>query len=1157
MSRIKGLPPKVQNILLDSRGGVRTTKFRVGTLDHTLQPYNDSSTINFDNCNHGPIRLDIDNIDYKYKQSSYLFSYFRFEYGLWDGYYWYTTSDVSSHKAYMMTDGSSIAVFNANVAVSSSDNQHSLAFLDTEKQYLDIDNLDDAFSLTDGAHDNPFMISGWLDILVLPFPIIGKVGAATAEYIVYVDSSGYLTLQVFDDTNSATIQFKANTVMPVHEWAHFIIIYTGPSSAKMYINGTIISSTRIAVGTYDTMCITTANTTRIGKIPTFYGYPSTIYACGLIDEFGFYKYPYGSSDLAIDLDRAWMSSRSTNTKKINYPLHVSEDSQSLVDYVDFSTDLSTTGRVMAGISDVQPILDKTMLSTIQPYVEEAKDFNSFTTHESNFYFSGSSLNDVGDGFQIPTLSKTKIEFDLSPVSASSFGIGYNNAKLMGYFNKTTRLWDGLGPSANWKTYSTNAQLLNVMPVGFAPSLGLDNTGSANGFVSNSAHPINTFGFPFEQRYNPTSEQLFPLSGVLPNPFLLEKIEFDFSASFGLGMTPASPTNAGYSAVNTFFVLNQRTRPNRINIVHTVVSSSTSDEEIVGSNTGHSFNDLVTYAHLASINADAPTSNSMLDKDLVVTSNVHGNSGLEWSGSFSLTAPVRMGRKHDGVMPMQLGSTQPYALTQNYNGTRSGYYQISGKDFGTPANDLTQTSSSIGKVIFSNNLSKETPYILYPTDNLVFGWQLPHSISNRLVTPVPGQSASAITFFPDVGKVTLYGSFLKENKEYHDNSDQNLSTEQIYEPIGDIPLDQFQNETGEMYYHNYNNRLIRKVNTFNGNLIGFINDYNKPSDYNIKYTNDTNTNIPRLQLVDIEVATPGMTFNEGIALIHASRFRGIFNISEFVCEEERYDDTALPDYRDITQLNSGNIVHTDEVPAAWYAQPVAKVVLGVTRTESCGPAQISDNIWAYDSPFNERYKNLIRQATYGYVSGTAFSEGVLSPSPDPFAYVPTNMAIAHIPTVEFLLDSLITPYKKNVTFMDFNLTAIWPFAGSIIAPTKNYFWKAYYGLVKSEKDFEYTVQSGSSECYQCGSLQIRGWKYGIRNAFPQYTKCVFNRSHFGQPRDMLEQRQYSIFIDASAANTVTDSPVRIKMVSGSSVPSGTYYRYDIGSVGTPYVDGSAI
>jgi hypothetical protein len=44
---------------------------------------------------------------------------------------------------------------------------------------------------------------------------------------------------------------------------------------------------------------------------------------------------------------------------------------------------------------------------------------------------------------------------------------------------------------------------------------------------------------------------------------------------------------------------------------------------------------------------------------------------------------------------------------------------------------------------------------------------------------------------------------------------------------------------------------------------------------------------------------------------------------------------------------------------------------------------------------------------------------------------------------------------------------------------------------------------------------RGWKYGLINAIPQNTQCVFRADHFGQFRDLLETRPYGMFTDNTA------------------------------------------
>jgi hypothetical protein len=77
------------------------------------------------------------------------------------------------------------------------------------------------------------------------------------------------------------------------------------------------------------------------------------------------------------------------------------------------------------------------------------------------------------------------------------------------------------------------------------------------------------------------------------------------------------------------------------------------------------------------------------------------------------------------------------------------------------------------------------------------------------------------------------------------------------------------------------------------------------------------------------------------------------------------------------------------------------------------------------------------------------------------------------------------------------------------------WNSYsYGYGIGLPDFGYnhypifksgSIDQGTLTNRVCGPI-IRGWKYGVHDASPHYTSCVFRRDKFGQFRDMLEQRQ---------------------------------------------------
>lgn len=84
--------------------------------------------------------------------------------------------------------------------------------------------------------------------------------------------------------------------------------------------------------------------------------------------------------------------------------------------------------------------------------------------------------------------------------------------------------------------------------------------------------------------------------------------------------------------------------------------------------------------------------------------------------------------------------------------------------------------------------------------------------------------------------------------------------------------------------------------------------------------------------------------------------------------------------------------------------------------------------------------------------------------------------------------------------------------------------------------------------------IRGWKYGIYNGLPEYTNAYYRQGHYGQFRDMLEQRTYTCIFnekqqkmhepvvnikfldqDESLTNPVNTDSQNLSMFATSSLP----------------------
>jgi len=203
-----------------------------------------------------------------------------------------------------------------------------------------------------------------------------------------------------------------------------------------------------------------------------------------------------------------------------------------------------------------------------------------------------------------------------------------------------------------------------------------------------------------------------------------------------------------------------------------------------------------------------------DNDIVIESQVSNISGSNWSLT-NMALQMSLGVPCFGSLP-------PYnviggnSIVTRYNGsaitTDSTYIGYDGSRTGL---NLTQLSTqglvndlfvgtnlepaytSVVKALTSPRTSfnfvdekyKVNPYILYPTDHLIIGCQAPVSINpvqyttTYVATPV---AESTLTFGPDTDEnryqITLYGSYIKENKEYNDGTNQLLSSNGIHEVI---------------------------------------------------------------------------------------------------------------------------------------------------------------------------------------------------------------------------------------------------------------------------------------------------------------------------------------------------------------------------------------
>jgi len=93
---------------------------------------------------------------------------------------------------------------------------------------------------------------------------------------------------------------------------------------------------------------------------------------------------------------------------------------------------------------------------------------------------------------------------------------------------------------------------------------------------------------------------------------------------------------------------------------------------------------------------------------------------------------------------------------------------------------------------ADSLDVYSPYIIMPEDKIIFGWQYP--VLNNPYGDLPVSTddrLNSMTFFGN-SKLTLFGSQLKDNIEFHETNNQNLGSDATHELIGSEPaVDQFE------------------------------------------------------------------------------------------------------------------------------------------------------------------------------------------------------------------------------------------------------------------------------------------------------------------------------------------------------------------------------
>lgn len=566
---------------------------------------------------------------------------------------------------------------------------------------------------------------------------------------------------------------------------------------------------------------------------------------------------------------------------------------------------------------------------------------------------------------------------------------------------------------------------------------------------------------------------------------------------------------------------------------------------------NTFRDIITFAQVVPfLTATTDANKELLARDLIIQNCSVPTDAAQplWSGSFVLSSSVKAPVVNRQISYMDAGINDTAAVVNVFNkpGGRNNTALPTGRDLAASVLGYTISASySVNDAGFTTTITpglfnyKNNPYILFPTDKLIFGWQVPFGKRMFAEGRVPNLDsvvegrASELTIHPGKGRLLLYGSLIREGKEYHEALNQPMTSPAVHEALhSDNPvLDEFDTEPRQL---------------FSGSMLGEYVTGSMTTTFGLRRKLIFNTLFSgNVDSYFNETQTGG---SENRAKVPAfNRF------TQFTSDNERFFDTLMPKYDKISIIDGSEIITRYKYLSNTPSYNMALIGTFLTASDTqIYPNLVPNQIWPRAFPFEPRYSEVerdqdaigntegtrdLRFATFGTHSTTRFvgrlsvaysiiHSNSLGNSDFPIIYANHDVSRQqHIRDTMLHLFGIGDYFIGDVVQVDGRLVS-----GSIGYAVR---WQTRNDYSPPGTVFGDTIQ---------GAV-FRGFKYGVHNALPQFSKLIFRRDAFGQFRDMLEQRLDAKFFDVIGLNTdgspsgrqnALASPVNAKFV----IPSTT-------------------
>jgi len=1159
-TKIRGLPPRVAIRIKDSATGSYPSVKRAGDDSRTgaySVLYNDKNTINFievegdsSSSIKRPAPFDLTVNQGFYNGSSNLIAYYNFNNWTSDGdTSSYFVQDLGNSELFHMTssygsDQNPPSLFSSDVP--SSGSLSSVSFGGSgifNDQYFAIEGSQalelatSSFAFGNGTTDYPRSISCWLK-KDFPNTVTGSVFFAMSGSDIGKDDAfhfgmygtgeivpGKIYASLHDNSSDrkcvSTIDPFGEKLIHLGEWFHFAWTYDGSgnhSGMSFYINGEktqeFLGDTDVgyvAVETVGTEIVlgaaTTSGSTDAGK-------PWR----GHIDNFALFDRVLGEYEI---------KELAGYRKGISLPTGL--DSNSTFLEKEQMTDIFVTGTPRKGVID--NFISFTPGENITPFNET---FRPEQSQYNSFFQSGSKKSEVGLGFSSKLASKTQIRFSLNVDSLTTMNA---TTASMVYYNNNTKTFDLAGgsealtdPGAISRNGNLGRDSKLFNSIGLPIISGTDGAlnkpspyhGENLGTNIDSALSFQQLGsLTTNDKFLATNSQIISMENIINFPFLLEKavIELNVSSSVGwfndftISQVTAGGSDLGGPCV-TVCLMNQIADYKRELILSATI--------IPNGDTG-SF----AYKGLSSLKMPAGFG-SFATPGAVVNDMGIQKVSLQCKTSISngIILPARAANSFEDSDVGEVASFGRSLDPKDPSG-RSFF----GKEFSAAKKtdshirysieDLDNTTTAQKGVFYQYIKEENSPYLLYPTDNLILGISKHRPAIYNISDFTSGLTGShEFGIAPGVINITLYGSMVRDGKEFHDTLNQNLTSNAIHEIVGAEPvLDQFDVESRSSFTGSY------IAEFFTGSI--FNSDIGKKRKLRASLIGTSNTLIDTYdvytELTDFRVARNG--FNKFV---------------QIKSDNERYYDTLIPRLDQMLKIEEKSVLGLVLNDTKYNSYPLGREI------NDDGAFEPFEN-WDFIFPFEAKYSSVSRNVSI--LKNSTSTTGSIHTTENSF-----------IIRANIIGNKSIVPVDWWYAGFRIGDDSIIGGSGSLVPLKEDIFKKNAFGFGDSQYGqptlLSKVVDYPLIFSFDC---KIRGFKYGLLNANKEVKKYHFRRDRYGQLRDMIEQAKDSkIFLESDSS--IVSSPVRVRFISNGNFTNGEEtFSNNVSFEATsslPYFDGLA-